>query len=270
MHNDIEKLMIGFPEKCTLDLLIDIGNTRVKWALSTEGQLTSTTGQMAYRGIAISDLCGEMWGNLDRPDRIIVACVAPNMIREEIATWTDARWNLKAEFVASTAAGWGIVNAYRSPESLGVDRWLGLIAARKKWNSKNVFVADCGTAVTIDVLSREGVHLGGLIVPGLSMMRQSLIQGTAKIEVATNSDMASNHVLFASDTTSAVMGGTLYTLVSVLDRTVRDVGVELGQSVIPVITGGNADELRSLLSTKFLVAPELVLEGLAIVSSENP
>lgn len=252
-----------------MDLLIDIGNTRVKWALSTEGLLTATTGQLAYHGIAASDLCGEMWGNLDRPDRIVVSCVAQNMIREEIATWTDARWNLKAEFITSAAAGWGIVNAYRTPESLGVDRWLGLIAARKKWNSKNVFVADCGTAVTIDVLSREGIHLGGLIVPGLSMMRQSLIQGTA-IEVTTSPTTASNHVLFASDTASAVMGGTLYTLVSVLDRTVRDVGLELGQSIIPVITGGDAEELRSLLSTKFLVAPELVLEGLAIVSSENP
>ena len=253
-----------------MDLLIDIGNTRLKWALSTEGQLTATTGQLAYQGIAISDVCGEMWGNLDRPDRIVASCVAHNLIREEVARWTDARWKLKAEFVASTAAGWGIVNAYRSPESLGVDRWLGLIAARRKWNSKNVFVADCGTAVTIDVLSREGVHLGGLIVPGLSMMRQSLVQGTAEIEVTTGPTMVSNQVLFASDTTSAVMGGTLYTLVSVLDRTVRDVGLELGQNIVPVITGGDADELRSLLSTKFFVAPELVLEGLAIVSSENP
>lgn len=251
-----------------MDLLVDIGNTRIKWALSAEGELTATQGQQSHHELIPSDLCSEMWGNLDRPGRVMIASVGSSLLCRDVSDWIVKNWGFNPQFVLPVVKGWGVTNGYVSPESLGVDRWLSLVAARKKWNNKAVFIADCGTAVTIDVLGPDGAHRGGLIVPGLSLMRDSLIQRTAGIAMSAT-DSPRDHALLAADTRSAVMGGTLYTLVSVLDRTVHDVGVELNQSIFPVITGGDAMELQALLRADFTYVPNLVLEGLAIVAGRK-
>lgn len=252
-----------------MDLLVDIGNSRIKWALSAEGKLTATQGQQPHQDINPSDLCCEMWGNVDRPERVIVASVGSSILSNEVINWSLKNWGVTPNVVRPVEKGWGVTNGYNSPESLGVDRWLSLVAARKKWNNKAVFIADCGTAVTIDVLGADGAHRGGLIVPGLSMMRESLMQRTAGIAMSI-ADSKRDHALLASDTKSAVMGGTLYTLVSVLDRTIHDVGVEMNQSIFPVITGGDAMELQALLRVEFTHVPNLVLEGLALVAGLKP
>ncbi|OGT21933.1 MAG: hypothetical protein A2V90_05485 [Gammaproteobacteria bacterium RBG_16_57_12] len=150
------------------------------------------------------------------------------------------------------------------PDRLGADRWAALIAVRQRIEVAACIV-DCGTAITIDVLSGQGEHLGGLIVPGIQMMRNSLASGTKGVRSSENA--MSKVSLLARDTGAAVFGGTLYAAVAVIDRVISDVSEAMNMELTCVLTGGNAPEVKPLLAHACIYEPDLVLQGLARVAA---
>ena len=133
-------------------------------------------------------------------------------------------------------------------------------------NNSSLCIIDCGSAVTIDVLAGDGEHQGGLIIPGLGLMRDSL---TEKIQTDANVRTESTISLLARDTWSAISGGTLYTLVAAIDRITTDLRNEMKANLICIITGGDAKDLLPLLSGEYIFRPNLVLEGLAVIANET-
>ena len=190
-----------------------------------------------------------------------VSNVAGENVGTFIGRWFQQAWSQSPVWAKSQKKGFGVVNGYDRPEQLGVDRWVCLIAARQR-HLGPACVADCGTALTLDLLDGDGEHRGGLIVPGLHLMRESLSRRT--VNVREYSGVSSGP--WAKNTADAVVGGTLLTLVAVIERFVRDSAAGLVSTPPLLITGGDAQAISERLDIPFVWAPQLVLEGLSIVA----
>lgn len=241
-------------------LLIDIGNTRLKWAF-VNGEELRDPASTHREDKEFKDLAKAHWAELEPPERVLVCNVAGPAWKKSANLWIKRRWKVAPEFVQVEAEACGVHNAYKDPKQLGADRWAALLAAHEIARD-GACIIDCGTAITIDALAADGHHLGGLIVPGLSMMARSLIERAPDIHEPVPHN-ASEVALFACDTDNAVGGGALYAAVSLLDRAVADVQAELGPELTVLITGGDAERVAPLLKSRPVMEPHLVLKGLA-------
>lgn len=240
-------------------LLIDLGNTRLKWAQHAPGVWLS--GAVLHRERDMAEVLDEAWTDLPKPERVVLASVAAPDTTGLLELWIGERWALCPQRVRAQREQLGVSNSYRDPESLGVDRWLGLLAARSL-TGRACAVVGCGTAVTIDALSADGVFAGGVIVPGLHLWRESLNRGTAGISV--NAGDASS--CLARSTADAVAAGALFGLVGAIDRVIAEQSRALDIEPDIFITGGDAPLLLPHLARPAIEVPELVLQGLARIA----
>ncbi|MBI5040313.1 MAG: type III pantothenate kinase [Gammaproteobacteria bacterium] len=245
-------------------LLLDAGNSRLKWAILRNGHFEHG-GVLEQTGDAIKELASAAWGELDAPEAVLVANVAGEPLRRALNSWVKRHWKLTPEYVVARAEQFGVRNAYAEPSDLGIDRWLALLAARELFPGP-VCVIDCGTALTIDALAHDSRHLGGLIIPGLQLMRDALVGRAEAIREQMKSASHEQVRLLGADTGSAVVGGTLYAEIAVIDRVLEDLRVELGNGLRCVLTGGDAPRLRPLLATSVHYEADLVLQGLARIA----
>ena len=164
-----------------MKILVDMGNSVLKWATVSEGVLSQvkSTGYDNFQ-----EQLKSSWQSLSRPELIMVSCVAHEQQWDEFCQLSQALWSITPERLVSPAKGEGVVNAYQQPDNLGSDRWAVLVAAHALYR-KDLCIVDCGTAMTIDLLSANGQHLGGVIVPGAQMMQNSLQANTAVISKST-------------------------------------------------------------------------------------
>jgi type III pantothenate kinase len=252
-----------------LILLVDIGNSRIKWASLVRKKLAHHGN--AERGKDPEALTADLeqhWRKIKKPTAIVACNVAGAAFADALTAWCTQRWKVEPRFVVAERSACDVTNAYNIAERLGADRWAALIAARRQ-SSAPTCVIDAGTAVTIDVLSEQGVHQGGLIIPGLAMMRNALLEQTEALQPATTAPASGDVSLLARDTQDGINGGTLYALVAVIDRVVADVRTELGTELTRIITGGDADTLLPLLAGNYHHHPDLVLKGLAVIAEES-
>lgn len=244
-------------------LLLDIGNSRVKWAKS-RGKELQEQGDAVYAGLATPDWLAIMQPML-RPDRIVVASVAGGEVNASLEYAARQTWGMKTEFVVATATAIGVRNGYSEAGRLGVDRWLAAIAA---WNLVRgpVCVIDCGTAITVDVVAGDGQHLGGWIVPGANLMYKALSQGTAAVHFqppAATVDAGG----FGRDTSSAVQTGIANSIAGLIRQALLVAIGHVGGEPRCFLTGGDAPSVAPLLEhVTYEHRPDLVLEGLALVA----
>ena len=250
-------------------LLVDVGNSRIKWASLVKGKLEHHGAALRGkdRDAFVADL-EQHWRKMKKPGAVLVSNVAGDDYADAFAAWSLERWKLQPRFIVAEHQAFDVTNAYSNPERLGADRWAAFIAARRQAGGP-VCIIDAGTAVTIDVLTDRGVHQGGLIIPGLAMMRHALLEQTRDILPATAEPASGDISLLARDTQDGVNGGTLYALVAVIDRVIADVRTELDTDLTRIITGGDADTLLPLLAGHYHHHPDLVLEGLAVIAEES-
>ncbi len=238
-----------------MNLLIDIGNSRLKWAVDRGGAIDFGDA-IAYRQLALVETLRRQWRDLPRPNRIAIASVAAKPILNDVLALAATLWpNLVPLLPQSSAYGFGVGNAYLQPSKLGVDRWLALIAARAHY-SGDVCVIDCGTALTVDVLDADGRHRGGLICPGLATMQSALMANTAALQ----SDNGQPRPALATATEPAIANGALMAAVGVIEATAKRLAIDHRL----VLTGGDAEIIGSALQVDAAVEPLLVLKGLAI------
>ncbi|BAW80252.1 pantothenate kinase type III CoaX-like protein [Candidatus Nitrosoglobus terrae] len=247
-------------------LLVDIGNSRIKWAQLHGGKPVEIKAMIRGKTGIKRDL-SKAWKGLESISQVIVANVGGSKVAEQLREWSQSNWQITPEFLIARSNGYGVRNAYSIPEDLGIDRWLGLIAVRQRYRNVDhnsaICIIDCGTAITVDVLAAGGKHLGGLIVPGLVSMSKLLVDNTAGVN-EINGKM--EHSLLASTTSAAVNAGALYATISFIDRINSDVAAEVKGEFKRIITGGDALRILPLLRDKYEHLPDLVLWGLAQVA----
>ncbi len=245
-----------------MTLLLDAGNTRLKWALSGRDGLLPGTA-VGYDGPGLEANLEAALGAIEVPERILLCSVADVAASRRMIRWLRNRWPVPLVGVVPGRRGGGVRNAYREPERLGADRWAALVGARVAMPDRALCVVDAGTAVTVDGLAPDGTHLGGLIVPGLALARTSLDRRTGRIGPAEGGRDDDPRLDLADTTRDAVRTGVRYQLAALLDRVAVDIRARLGGAVQGVLTGGDAEGLLPLLGTPYTHRPHLVLEGLA-------
>ncbi len=242
-----------------MKVLVDIGNTRIKWAVEANGIINNTQAVNHHEIDFIEQIKGS-WSTIDMPEILAIASVSKQNIVEQLSKLAKKNWpDITVVIAKSTAEGFSVTNAYKDASKLGVDRWLGLIALQHYYPG-NSCIIDCGTAVTIDVLNQQGLHLGGLISPGLQLMKQSLYQGTVNL---SHVEQAFS-VGLSDSTNSAIYSGTLLAVAGLIEKVVYQF-CESCQTF--VLTGGDAELLAKNLNCQVYVEHDFILKGLALYSS---
>ena len=252
-------------------LLLDIGNTRIKWAVQS-AQGLSEQQAIAHGGLSTAQLGTQVFAPAGQVSAVWVSNVAGETIAEQVRQAARDCWQIEPVFVTATAQatvnGQVIRNAYLQPQQLGVDRWLALLGAYAL-SPTTALVVSVGTAMTLDAVTThavtgEGQHLGGLIVPGPSLMTSSLLRHTSDIaERASRPDVPdqASGSFFANNTRDCVQMGSLRAAGSLIEASYRHLG-QFG-NVRLLLTGGAAPALHTQLSVASQLVPDLVLRGLA-------
>lgn len=242
-----------------MKLLIDIGNSRLKWALVDQGQLVPGENHAHLRQPeSVLSRLPEL-----EPEAIWIASVAGADLETGIDQVLRARWPLVPRFARSQAQCMGLTNVYPEPQRLGVDRWLAMLAAWSHFR-RAILVVDAGTALTVDGVDGDGRHLGGLIAPGLGAA-QGAVLGTTRFG-GGDGDFAFGEGL-GRDTQSCVRQGALLACSGAIDRAAALVAAN---DPVQLITGGDAGLLLPFLHGGWQHRPLLVLEGLAVLADQEP
>ena len=228
-------------------LCIDSGNSRIKWAVHADGAWRESAAVDHAETAKMADLpC-----RLPMPARVMLANVAGDAagaaIRHALAPWLPV-----LREVESTAAAGGVMNLYDNPARLGVDRWCALIGARAITTAPCVVVM-AGTATTVDTLDGDGRFRGGLILPGLDLMRRSLARDTAALPLA-----AGKYSVYPRCTDDAIISGCIEAQAGAIERAC----VRLGDEAICLLSGGAAGFVGEHLNVPHRPVANLVLEGL--------
>lgn len=247
-------------------LLIDIGNSRIKWALQTSERISSQQ-TIAHRGLTAQQIIKEVLQPYLAVEAVFISNVAGDAIAAILRQAIIDHWGLEPVFVSAvaecTVRGRVLRNGYIQPAQLGVDRWLAMMAARSL-TANATLVVSMGTAMTLDAINAEGQHLGGLIIPGLDIMRQSLLQQTsdlaARFRQVKTAEVVPN--LLADNTLDGIQVGTLRAASSVIASLYTQLQQRDNTKIL--LTGGAADEIQKVIQVESEVIPNLVLQGLSL------
>jgi type III pantothenate kinase len=244
-----------------MNLLVDLGNTRIKWVLSGPDEWQPAAHLREDRNT--ETLLDEVWLGLVSPSKVVVASVASAQALQALERWVMGRWSRHVHVVRPQAELLGVKNGYHRPETLGADRWTNLIAARRLVSGPACIV-DCGTALTVDALASNGTFIGGVIFPGLRVLRTSLVQATSGIPETSGNGTD----CIARSTEDAVAAGTSFGLAGAIERILNEYRDRLGPGMKVLLTGNDAPVVLSKLAQPVEEIPDLVLKGLAIIAEE--
>jgi len=243
-------------------LLLDIGNTRIKWILM-EGENMLAGGQWihgAESGLSLIQIAPN-----EAPGQIVVSNVAGSDIKQQVIDWAHKTYSLPVHFVVASSEDYGIKNAYDVPEDLGSDRWLTLIASHSLYQS-NSCVIDAGSAITIDLLTANGQHLGGYILPGFTSLKKALSRDTSLNQEGAGLSRSAERQPGKS-TRNCIDNGALVAICNTIEDVVDNFEKQMHEKIQCIVTGGDGTRLSDKLHHPHLLEPALVLKGMAIVGN---
>jgi len=234
-------------------LAVDCGNSRLKWGLHENG------GWRKTGAVPLSEMgrLEKSWRRLVAADKVVVANVAGRSVRNRLET-LFARRSMVPAWVKAKRHECGVTNGYGRPDQLGPDRWAALIGA---WSILRgpCLVVTAGTATTVDVLRGDGRFVGGVILPGLDLMKRSLTRGTAELPFARGRFSAEPR-----NTADAIETGCLLAQAGAIERAFAT--MEPGAAC--VLAGGAARRIARHLNIPVRLVDNLVLEGLVRISQD--
>lgn len=246
-------------------LLIDVGNTGIKWALAPmqQGKIATVKGvRHEKRWEEVFDEIALSIGN-KAVSKIIAASVMTEEDNQQLAACVESRFSLPLYFYRTEKKSHGFINSYQEYDRLGVDRWLAILEA---WHRHGASVViDCGSALTVDAASSSGEHLGGYIVPGLRMLVRALSAETSRVKVEFSRELDTK---LANSTERAVNNGCIKMCTDFINQTLANIKVELGVCTI-YLTGGDAQVMSQFVCEDVLIDHALVLSGLERVTRKH-
>ena len=244
-------------------LVIDIGNTRTKWALADD------SGKLSAMEICLNaDLAKANFPSAQAQSAIIANVAGEAMARQI----TQLLQPLELHFITASAQASGVKNSYQN--TLGADRWAALVAAWHHTKHATV-VVNAGTAITIDCIGKDGAFLGGTIMPGLRLMHESLSKNTAQLRVAEVS-LSDSEADFPANTQDGIQTGCLNAVAGAIHLMQKRLEKHSGWLPKLILSGGDAHKIAKSLNTPILnigtkqviITENLVLQGLVLLSKE--
>lgn len=249
-------------------LAIDVGNTRLKWALH---QSACPGAAVLAHGVEFLDhidrLADGPWAQLPEPSCMLGCVVASDAIKRLIEEQMDA-WQVTPHWVVPSAEEAGITNGYDRPERLGADRWVAMIGARHhvlaQGAPRPIILVMVGTAVTVEAIDHEGHFLGGLILPGHGIMLRALEAGTAGLSVPTGEVRE-----FPTNTSDALTSGGTYAIAGAVERMWQHLRARTGQDPVCLMTGGAGWKMMPSMARPFELVENLIFDGLLEIAARR-
>ena len=250
-------------------LVIDAGNSRVKWGwyeadAAGRGAWSSIANVSLIEFAASSDHINPFSATHENPSRIVISNVAGDGAQQLIVNWTSI-FDVLPEWVRGAAELCGVRSRYDHPERLGPDRWASLIAARALEPDSDCLVVNAGTCTTIDMLTAGGEFAGGVILPGIDLMRFVLHESTGALPLQAGAFRQAPR-----NTLDAIETGTRHAQAGAVERMHHAMGGNAGSKVRILVSGGGGEALIERLeglSCRYI--ENLVLEGLARIGTER-
>lgn len=235
-----------------MKLLIDIGNSRTKFVFEIDNKLTEIKhiDNDAVNNEWLSSIAMDV-------ESMTLASVNQSNLTSVFSIFSEHK---KISFmqVKSESKRFGVISSYHEPTTLGVDRWLTLLAANTLYKNKNVLIIDAGTATTADLLDNNGYHVGGWILPGIDTLFNSLLVNTTHVS-ATQSPISS--IAFGKNTSECVNNACWAATIGFIEQAITKAKkIMLVDNVL--ITGGNAKGISKLMVEKHKVIDKLVFLGM--------
>lgn len=257
-----------FQNKQMTFLAIDVGNTRLKWAVYDK---PSPQAQALAHGAVflenIDKLADGEWASLAAPKRMLGCFVSGDAVKRRVQEQLEI-WDIEPQWVMSSAAEAGLVNGYDHPTRLGADRWIAMIGARQRLmargDARPMVVVMVGTAVTVEAIDASGRFLGGLILPGHGIMLQALVSGTAGLHVPTG-DVRT----FPTNTSDALTSGGTYAIAGAVERMVQHVQQHCGMEPACIMTGGAGWKMAPSMVRPFELVESLIFDGLLTIAANR-
>jgi type III pantothenate kinase len=246
-------------------LVIDIGNTRLKWGLYAHA--APDAALLAHGAVVLEDidyLWEVHWKNqMHKPVGMLGCVVAGEAIKRRVEEQLLEGWGLTPRWVSASARAGGVVNGYEHPQRLGADRWAAIIGARQRalqlapQDPPPVLAVMVGTAVTVDAVDQHGRFLGGLILPGFGLMYRALESGTAGLKVPTGEVRN-----FPTNTSDALMSGGTDAIAGAIERSIRRLSLYTARTPLLIMSGGAVSRLSHVEEMPASIVENLIFEGL--------
>lgn len=248
-------------------LLVDIGNTRIKWARLTGARLGKCQAA-AHSHWSPADY-RRLFGRRGSLEQILISSVAGPPVNRALAA-AARRAGVAASFVTTPQSAGGVGVGYVEPWRLGVDRFVAMVGAHELLPTIPVCVVGVGTAMTIDLVDSWGRHRGGVIIPAPALMVDTLLTRTHGIRRRARGGALGGRGLFGRSTRDALVAGSRYAAAALIDRAVEEAEHLLRRKPLVILTGGEAGAVRTLVQSHCLGVPDLVLRGLAVLWQYAP
>jgi len=249
-----------------MKLYVDAGNSRIKWKQDgmAAASVADSLEQLDYQWQPIPSV---------KIQQVIGSCVRGRPLAEKIDELAQSRFGMPIAWQVSASQACGVRNAYDRPRDLGVDRWVALIAARARYPKQACIVVDAGTAITVDLLDASGLHLGGVILPGAKSMLDTLNRAEQLFPDASRDlhEFARSVTPCTNNTQDAVLTGIIFAVQggvkAVIEQQAGQINVKI-ESLPIILTGGDSTMLN-LDSLQTEQVPDLVLEGLSVITGRT-
>jgi len=249
-----------------MKLLVDIGNSRVKWALLSANALLEQQAKSHNNNAAA--IC-EWLFRQQKFSQIVLAHVLGDQFNREISEIAKQH-SINLLIVHSELQAYGIETTYLQADKLGVDRFITMLAAHHLNTKRDCIVIDCVTATTIDAIDATGKHIGGVIFPGLQLCEDSLINKAKNLLKIKQELKDSELNLLAKTTAQGVKTGCHYSLAATIDRICKEMEqVIVSQHTVKrIICGGNAKDIHTLLDGEYELNENLLMQGLQFIANK--
>ena len=249
-------------------LALDLGNTRLKWALYASAEPNATLLDHGAEFLEnIDKLADGGWSQLAPPTQVLGCIVAADAVRRRVEEQMEA-WEVNPQWVVSSEAEAGLTNGYDHPTRLGSDRWVAMIGAYHRMLSqgepKPMVVVMVGTAVTVEAVDATGKFLGGLILPGHGIMLRALESGTAGLHVPTGEVRP-----FPTNTSDALTSGGTYAIAGAVECMVQHLRTHAGQEPLCYMTGGAGWKMAPSMTRPFELVDNLIFDGLLYIAQQR-
>lgn len=254
-----------------LVLLVDAGNTCLKWSYLEGGEISSQQ-RIYYQSAKPIEAYKKLLVNqLKSCKKVVMVSVLGDAFNLEAERMTKD-YSVVFKNIESRYQLANVKNSYLEPEKLGADRFVSLIAAYhlEGIGRRPCLIIDSGTATTIDAINSDGEHLGGLILPGLNLCRSSLLDNTKLLPQWNKEGLNKAPTLFAKETTEAITSASFFGLAGAIDSICRRMEKEIVSKqgdfkVGKIISGGNASQLLPYLEDDYQLHDNLIMIGLSVV-----
>jgi type III pantothenate kinase len=249
-------------------LALDVGNTRLKWAMYESPQLGARVLAHGAQFLEnIETLAEGDWAALPVPHRMLGCVVAGDAVKRRVEEQMEL-WDTTPQWVVSSMAEAGLTNGYDHPARLGSDRWVAMIGAlqhlRASGRLKPCVVVMVGTAVTVEAIDASGRFLGGIILPGHGIMLRALESGTAGLHVPTGEVRD-----FPTNTSDALTSGGTFAIAGAVQRMVENLKHHTGEEPVVFMTGGAGWKMAPSMSVQCELVESLIFDGLLEIASRR-